>query len=275
MRDVGLRQGDQVTEGIHMRLRSRAFVIVDEASGRRVLLSISELPMISAASTRQSSPSSSRASATSTRPERHDHRDHTHCGPGGYSHHLLYNTNTHGFVKRRSRSSSTASWRPHPARTPTLLRPTSPLHWRAPRRQREPLEAGVRARSGRRQGVLPDGNDPQITVLRIGRAGRPLARSVGSATHNTSMTSRNRLISSDNKGYASYHWERGVEGVNYLSEPEPDFIAAFAQTNAGDMSPNLNLHRKRPDEDQFENTRIIGLRQFDAAAKLVSGDAGP
>ncbi|WP_280436657.1 hypothetical protein, partial [Nocardia carnea] len=27
---------------------------------------------------------------------------------------------------------------------------------------------------------------------------------------------------------------------NYLADPDPDFVAAFAQTNAGDMSPNLD-----------------------------------
>jgi neutral ceramidase len=91
------------------------------------------------------------------------------------------------------------------------------------------------------------------------------------------MTNKNRLISSDNKGYAAYHWERVVHGVDYLADPATaGFIGAFAQTNAGDMSPNLN-HRpgSGPTEDEFENTRLIGLRQFEAAAALSKAPAPP
>jgi len=42
------------------------------------------------------------------------------------------------------------------------------------------------------------------------------------------------------------------------------------------MSPNLN-HRpgSGPTEDEFENTRIIGLRQYDAAAKLLADKGSP
>ncbi|HEY0807459.1 MAG TPA: neutral/alkaline non-lysosomal ceramidase N-terminal domain-containing protein [Pseudonocardiaceae bacterium] len=47
-------------------------------------------------------------------------------------------------------------------------------------------------------------------------------------------------------------------------------VAAFAQTNSGDLPPNLN-HRpgSGPTEDEFENTRIIGTRQYEAASKLA------
>ncbi len=96
-------------------------------------------------------------------------------------------------------------------------------------------------------------------------------------THNTSMTNQNHLISSDNKGYAGYHWEREVKGVDYLHDVDkPAFIGAFAQTNAGDMSPNLNLRPgSGPTEDEFENTRIIGLRQYEAAATLADEPGVP
>jgi neutral ceramidase len=118
---------------------------------------------------------------------------------------------------------------------------------------------------------FPDGVDPQTTLLRFARDGKAVGAINWFATHNTSMTNRNRLISSDNKGYAGYHWERLVEGVDYLEDGDPAFVAAFAQTNAGDMSPNLHLHPgSGPTEDEFENTRIIGRRQYDAASSLAA-----
>lgn len=43
---MGYSMPDQTTEGIHMRLRSRAFVVVDPASGKRVALVIAEAGII-------------------------------------------------------------------------------------------------------------------------------------------------------------------------------------------------------------------------------------
>jgi len=71
------------------------------------------------------------------------------------------------------------------------------------------------------QGLLPDGIDPQTTLLRIERDGAVVGAINWFATHGTSMTNENRLISSDNKGYAAYHWERLVESVDYLARPSP------------------------------------------------------
>jgi neutral ceramidase len=68
-----------------------------------------------------------------------------------------------------------------------------------------------------------------------------------------------------------------VYGVDYLADPAAaSFVGAFAQTNAGDMSPNLN-HRpgRGPTEDETENTRIIGLRQYEAAAALAAAPGEP
>src|SRR5699024_6576535 len=87
-----------------------------------------------------------------------------------------------------------------------------------------------------------------------------------------SMTNRNTLISGDNKGYAAYQVERLDHGVDYLGPEPPEFVAAFAPTNSGDMSPNLH-HRpgSGPTEDEFANTRIIGARQAAAATDLTTG----
>ncbi|HQH15709.1 MAG TPA: neutral/alkaline non-lysosomal ceramidase N-terminal domain-containing protein, partial [Smithella sp.] len=43
---MGYFMPDQVTEGIHTRLRSRAFVVVDPRSGKRVALVIAEAGII-------------------------------------------------------------------------------------------------------------------------------------------------------------------------------------------------------------------------------------
>jgi neutral ceramidase len=106
-----------------------------------------------------------------------------------------------------------------------------------------------------------------MTALRIAQVG---VGDVGAltyfATHGTSMTNTNTLITGDNKGYAEYAWEHDQAGVRYLDPGGKKFVAAFAQTNAGDMSPNLNLKAgSGPTENELENTRLIGLRQVNAA----------
>jgi neutral ceramidase len=85
------------------------------------------------------------------------------------------------------------------------------------------------------------------------------------------MTNRNRLISSDNKGWAAYSWESEGAGARTA---EAQLVTAFAQTNAGDISPNLDLKPGTgPTTDERENTRIIGERQL-AAAKALSAQGG-
>ena len=56
------------------------------------------------------------------------------------------------------------------------------------------------------------------------------------AVHPTSMSSRNGLISGDNKGVASLMLEKEMNGVQ-LPGKGP-FVAAFASSNLGDVSPN-------------------------------------
>ncbi|XP_063969440.1 putative neutral ceramidase C isoform X1 [Lytechinus pictus] len=103
------------------------------------------------------------------------------------------------------------------------------------------------------------------------------------AVHPVSMNNTNHLISSDNKGYASY-----------LAEKEfgSGFVAAFPNSNQGDVSPNLNgpkcvdtgepcemetstcngraqlCYASGPGKDMFESTQIIGERQYTKAKEL-------
>ncbi|HEX4251596.1 MAG TPA: neutral/alkaline non-lysosomal ceramidase N-terminal domain-containing protein [Pseudonocardia sp.] len=274
---LGYGKPEQQSAGIHLRLRARAFVLVDAESGRRVLIVVNELPLIFDSIHREvlrrvglrygDLYTDRNTMITAT---------HTHCGPGGYAHHRLYNLTTHGFRPRTFTAivdgmvaAIEAAHADVAEATLTLAHGEltdasanrSPVAWA---RNPEPDRA-----------FFPDAIDPQTTLLRVDRAGTPVAAINWFATHGTSMTNHNALVSGDNKGYAAYHWERLVEGADYLTG-EVGFVAAFAQTNSGDMSPNLN-HRpgSGPTEDEFENTRLIGLRQFEAAGKLAASAATP
>ncbi|KAL7567820.1 hypothetical protein ACA910_000568 [Epithemia clementina (nom. ined.)] len=115
------------------------------------------------------------------------------------------------------------------------------------------------------------------------------------AVHPTSMNSTNQLISGDNKGYASYLMERKHNplGMRMGDEDKHTFVAAFASTNLGDVSPNTAGPRCLdsglscepgtstcngrnelcvafgPGRDMFESTEIIGQKQFQKANELL------
>jgi neutral ceramidase len=272
---LGYGKADQQSAGIHLRLRSRAFVIVDAGSGQRLLIVVNELPLMFDSVHREvlrrlrdrygDSYTEANVMITAT---------HTHCGPGGYSDHRLYNSTTHGFRAKTYAAIIDgiieAVDHAHADVAPAVLT-LSHGELRDASVNRSPAAWARNPPSDK--AFFPDAIDPQTTLLRIERDGVPIGVINWFATHGTSMTNRNRLISGDNKGYAAYHWERLVAGGDYLGGA-PGLVAAFAQTNSGDMSPNLNQRPgSGPTEDEVENTRIIGTRQY-AAAELLAGRPG-
>lgn len=59
------------------------------------------------------------------------------------------------------------------------------------------------------------------------------------AVHGVSVNKTNRLVNGDNKGYASYSVEKNKLFTNTsVSTSSDPFVAAFAQSNEGDVSPH-------------------------------------
>jgi neutral ceramidase len=83
------------------------------------------------------------------------------------------------------------------------------------------------------------------------------------------MGNTNKLITGDNKGYASYLFEKQM-GSNYAASKT--FVAAFAISNAGDVSPNI--YWGYPDGvSDYDHMKTIGLRQYNKAISLFDGAA--
>jgi neutral ceramidase len=58
----------------------------------------------------------------------------------------------------------------------------------------------------------------------------------------TAMNNTNTLVSGDNRGYASYYLERGINGIE-VPTGKGAFVSTFSSTNLGDVSPNTADHR--------------------------------
>lgn len=271
---LGYGKVEQRTAGIHLRLRSRAFVFDD--GGARVLLVVAELPLpmqnVTDEVLRRLAKSygdtycAQNTVITAT---------HTHAGPGGYCGHLLYNLSTSGFrpatfgaiVDGIVESVRYAHDDLAPAE---VMLSHGELHDAS--RNRSPSAFDRNPLADR--AFYPDRIDPLTTLVRIDRGTGPVGAIHFFATHGTSMTNRNLLISGDNKGFAAYHWERVRCGADYLAG-QPGFISAFAQTNPGDMSPHVAGpigYGPGTADAERDQTRQIGLAQFaDAVAQLDTG----
>ncbi|PAP70471.1 neutral/alkaline ceramidase [Pseudomonas aeruginosa] len=232
---MGYSSLEQKTAGIHMRQWARAFVIEEAASGRRLVYVNTDLGMIF-----QAVHLKVLARLKAKYPGVYDENNvmlaatHTHSGPGGFSHYAMYNLSVLGFQEKTFnaivdgivRSIERAQARLQPGR---LFYGSGELRNASRNRSllshlKNPDIAGYE-----------DGIDPQMSVLSFVDANGELAGAISwFPVHSTSMTNANHLISPDNKGYASYHWEHDVSRKS-------GFVAAFAQTNAGNLSPNLNL----------------------------------
>ena len=252
----------QRSTGIQLRQHSRAFVLVDRASNRRLVYVVADIGMFFR-NVRD-------AVLARLDPALYDEDNvvltatHTHAGVAGYSGYRLYNMTTDGFRPRTFQAivdGVVASI----AQAEADLAPGRLWLARGELRDasvnRSPQSFARNPESDRAQ--FPDAIDPTTTVLRLERDGRMIGVINWFATHGTSLTNRNTLISGDNKGYAAWHWE----------SREPGLVAAFAQTNAGDMSPNVPDATQGPTNDEVENTRVIGERQYDAASALARGGA--
>ena len=272
---MGYSAFDQKTTGIHQRQRSRAYVVVDQATGKRVAYVSADLAMIfravqEAVLTRLQA----RYGSLYTRENVLLSATHTHAGPGGYSHNLAYNLSVLG-MQPQTLAAITDGITESIVRAHEDLKPGELSLGRGELTDASVNRSRVAFERNPDKGHFPLAIDPAMTVLKFRQNGTDVGAISWFATHNTSMTNKNTLISPDNKGYASYQWEHDDRGVRYL-EDGPGFVAAFPNTNAGDMSPNLNLRPgSGPTEDEVENTRIIGERQNRKAQQVFAGPQTP
>ena len=270
---MGYSDFGQKTTGLHQRQRSRAYVVVDRATGDRVAYVNADLAMIfRSVQEGVLAKLQARYGNTYTRENLLLSATHTHAGPGGYSHNLAYNLSILG-LQQQTLDAITDGIVESVVEAHEDLKPGSlslgrgELTDASVNRSRVAFDRNPAADKA----FFPNAIDPSMTVLKFRQGSADVGAVSWFATHNTSMTGRNTLISPDNKGYASYQWEHDDSGVRYLDD-RPGFVAAFPNTNAGDMSPNLNLRPgSGPTEDEVENTRIIGERQNRKAQQIFAG----
>lgn len=263
---MGYSMPQQQTAGIHLRTLARAFV-VDDGANRAVFVTAELGALFQSVHQEVLRRLNETHGGLYTEQNVLLNATHTHAACGGDSHYAAYDLATLGFQEQAFNAVvdgiTEAIGKAHDDLRPgALALGRAELTDASVNRSRSAFELNPAQDTQH----FPQAVDPAVTVLRFTQGGRDVGAITWFATHGTSMTNENHLISSDNKGYAAFAWEHR----------DAEFVACFAQTNAADMSPNLNLEPgSGPTDDEFDNTRIIGERQFHAALEAFGSAREP
>ncbi|OGT35487.1 MAG: hypothetical protein A3F11_05000 [Gammaproteobacteria bacterium RIFCSPHIGHO2_12_FULL_37_14] len=267
----------QQTTGMYQRLWARAFIIESPCNDKRVVLVNVDLGQVfqgikQQVVTRLKDKYASRfddANVLIT-------ATHTHSGPGGYSTDAFYNLSTLGFSQKNFdaivNGIVAAIERAQHHLTPATIQIASG-ELSAVGYNRSPTAYLLNPQQERDR-YLKD-TDTQMILIRFDSLhGLPLGEINWFPVHGVSMNNKNHLISGDNKGYAEYIFEKDFNS-NYGPTA---FVAAFAQANAGDVSPNANGHKGGRGLEGLSAVEKAGLPQyvmakklFDRATHLVTG----
>lgn len=257
----GFVREDQIDEGIHFRLFSRAFIIADRDSGKRLAFASIDLGSVTHA-IHQSVVEKLQAKYGDVYTEDNVilSATHTHSGPGGYWHYGTTGPIGSPFYQEHFDAIVQGI-------TDSIVQAHEDMQPGAIYIGRGQVEGAGANRSMTAYLNNPEAErarynsptDKDMTLLKFADASGPIGEVNWFASHPTAMTFFNKLISGDHKGRASARFEQ-TQG--------PGFVAAFAQSNAGDVTPNLNLDNTGPGDDDFEKTQIIADRQLEVALRL-------
>ncbi|XP_040061701.1 neutral ceramidase [Ixodes scapularis] len=299
---LGYAKSGQVTAGIHFRVYSRAFIIGDGTS--RVVIVNIDSGMVSDIVKTQVVAQLQKQFGQDL--YREDNvlltATHTHSSAGGFMQYLLYNLLTQGFIKQAEDLQVTGIVRSIERAHKRITK--GYIYWNEGDLEDANINrspSAYEANPAEEKAKYKNNTDTKMLLLKFtDLQNNPIGMINWFAVHPTSMNNSNKLISGDNKGYAEMMFEKKMNG-NGLPGKGP-FIAAFAQSNEGDVSPNLkgprcidtgrpcdfekstcNGRNEKciafgPGKDMFESTKIIGQRQmhealdlFNSASQKLSG----
>ncbi|XP_071106095.1 neutral ceramidase B-like [Haliotis cracherodii] len=290
---MGYANPSQTSNGIHLRQYSRAFVFADSGNKTRTVFVSTDSCMVSE-DVKLEVVKRLRSEYGSLYTERNlcISGIHTHSGPAGFHQYLLFEITSLGFVNQ-SFVALVDGIVDSIRMAHSTVRPGNIF-----------INSGELLNSNINRSPAAYANNPEaerkrykynvdknMTVLKMLDAeGKDIGMISWFAVHCTSMNNTNGLISGDNKGYAS---QLAEEIMNNGAQPgKGAFVAAFAQSNEGDVSPNTKgphcidsglpcdiltstCHGKNelcvaagPGRDMFESTKIIGENQYNKAMEL-------
>lgn len=263
---MGMSSLSQKGKGIHSRLFSRAFVIEDLPAAKSVVVVCADLLMCSQAVhqavLKKLADHFKDTSFKGVYTEKNVliSVTHTHSGPGGYSYYFAYNASISGFKGMNFDYIVTGIFesiiKAHESKVPGKIliakgdmdaggcggNRSLPAYDNNPQEERDLYDSPI---------------DKEMTLLKfVDNDGNAIGTINWFALHPTNMGVKNKLISADNKGYAEE-----------LFEKDKKVVAAFANSNCGDVSPNMKCGYPDGIHD-FEHAVEFGTEQYKKAVEL-------
>lgn len=205
---------------------------------------------------------------------------HTHCAPGGYSHHPLYNTSVPGFIvevyEKIVNGIFESIVKAYGNRVPaTISLGKSKFDEAIPVNFNRQINA---YNLNEDVSFLPYekrhlATDREMILLNFtSTEGKPLGSINWFGVHTTSLSNNFLKVCSDNKGYAATYLEQDMQSTN------PDYIGSFAQGSCGDISPKFKYNPKHPFTrgkmegyypDDLKSAQYNGQLQFEKAKEIL------
>ena len=206
---------------------------------------------------------------------------HTHCGPSGYSHHVIYNMSTLGFHQGVYDKvvggivESIVSAEKNKQKANIQLGKSSfatdiPVSFNR-------VIDSYNANPEVKKLTYEDRNlavDREMTLLHfIAESGQPLGSINWFAVHTSNLPNNFYKLCSDNKGYAATYLEEKMH------EENNNYVAAFAQGACGDVSARVKYNSKLPAArgkwegyfpDDLKSAKFNGNLQYEKANEIIS-----
>ncbi|XP_066477516.1 neutral ceramidase [Tiliqua scincoides] len=305
---IGYGNMDQIGAGIISRLYSRAFILAEPDNWKKRMVFVSaEIGMMS-----------QRVKLEVMKQLKQKYGDlynqdnvilsgtHTHSGPGGYFQNTLFMITSKGLIRSSLHAIVNG-----------IVESIDMAHQNM-RKGRILINKGILENTQINRSPLSYLHNPESERLRyssntdkemvmlkmIDDEGQDIGMLSWYAIHPVSMNNTNLLTCSDNVGYAAYLFEQEMN-KGHLTGKGP-YVAAFASSNLGDVSPNIkgphcintgesceNLHNycpiggaqmciaAGPGKNIFESTKLIGRNiylkakeLFMAASEEINGPIG-
>ncbi|CAK8678859.1 unnamed protein product [Clavelina lepadiformis] len=289
---MGYAHPEQKATGLHTRLYSRAFVIADENMTSRVAFvsfdggmtsQLIKLEVVKRLKEKYGSTFTEQNVVISG--------THTHSGPAGFFQYLLFEVTSLGHVQQSTDAFIDGIYE-------SIVQANSNLKEATIKLGSAEVDEGninrsptsyLRNPQEERDRYTKDTEQEQVLLRFDTTKGEPLGMIAWYPVHPTNMNFTNTLINSDNKGRASTLFERSMRKPDETVPGTEGFVAAFAQSNQGDVSPRTkgpicidtgeqcdaetstcsgkaqNCIGFGPGKDMFESTDIIAKRQLAAA----------
>lgn len=291
---MGYSMPEQKAEGISTRLWSRAFVVESPCNGQRIAFVSADLGQVFQGVHLEVLKRLEQhfGPGVYTRDNVALSATHTHSGVAGYSHYTMFNLAVPGYDPENFEvivAGITASIiKAHDGLGDGVIKiaqgPLQDANWN---RSPQAYAGNPAAERQAHEAEHERDTNTRMTVLRFERtapgetSGTPIGAVTWFSSHATSVSNQNRLVSGDHKGLASYYFERKM-GADYTAD-DPVFVAAFGQSDAGDVSPNEVMlgvpntvvrpcdNSPDPECDDLANAAVHGDKQYLRALELFEG----